>query len=682
MEYNNNKKICFVDALKEIWYKYRLIIILLVCFILTLIVILATRGKTSTNGKYKDIERIMIINAQNYIKNNNIKDNYYVSLNNLNIKIDDELKCDSLSGVYKSDDTYYPYLLCDSYVSNPIEEILEKNENNKEYGMLKGSNPLIVHQSSYQEEGIESKYEVTIKGDDIDNGINIVTYYLNENGKNLGELKRIVLADEIEGSYPVLTLYGDKARTIPKGSVYKDQGYNVLDERDGNITDKVVVKGKVNVNEVGTYKLTYSVTNSRGKTVTADRTIIVNESDISLNITHTIDPNTITKKSVTMKVVINGSGYKYSILPDNSKKEGNELTYTVYKNGTYDFIIYDTNNNSEVYSVKISNINTDPPKGTCVVTYEKGKSTMKITPEEPDYIKQYDIYHNNKLLTTQKEATYVYNEYPIEPKVKLVDTFNKSRIIDCKVDMKGKIYAGVNYNNFTWKYYSPGSGPAANYYKNTISYAIWAPDDIKDLNGIKLPIMVWLHGSAETYDKVRKPDVYLNRGFPKMVSNWKLEPIPAIIIAPQAPSVKECCYSYRIYESIRAMVSYVKDKYNSPTNSIAIVGHSMGGGGALLINDNMKNYFRTVVPLSPGYGIIGSKQTYENVRIKGFDEDCQTEKLFIWMGRPEAFTCLRGMDNVEAFEYSMTLDSNGDGVSDLIEWMFEEYYNNYAQNAK
>ena len=56
MEYNNNKKIGFVDALKEIWYKYRLIIILLVCFILALIVILATRGKTSTNGKYKDIE--------------------------------------------------------------------------------------------------------------------------------------------------------------------------------------------------------------------------------------------------------------------------------------------------------------------------------------------------------------------------------------------------------------------------------------------------------------------------------------------------------------------------------------------------------------------------------------------------------------------------------------------------
>jgi uncharacterized repeat protein (TIGR02543 family) len=230
-----------------------------------------------------------------------------------------------------------------------------------------------------------------------------------------------------------------------------------------------------------------------------------------------------------------------------------------------------------------------------------------------------------------------------------------------------------NYSKFKWTYYSPKTGPAAEYFKYTISYAIWAPDDVKDLNGIKLPILVWLHGGGDTYEKIKNGEVYLNRGFPKMVSEWKLKPIPAIIIAPQAPTVKECCVNSKVHESIRAMVKYVNEKYGSPTDNIALMGHSMGGGGALLINDNMKGFFRTVVPMSHGYSIIGSLDTYKNIRIRGYDEDCEAQRFFDWIGHHDDFTCLKGVSHEDVLlKYSVTVDENNDGVSDLIEWMFEE----------
>ena len=233
----------------------------------------------------------------------------------------------------------------------------------------------------------------------------------------------------------------------------------------------------------------------------------------------------------------------------------------------------------------------------------------------------------------------------------------------------------VNYSNFKWTYYSPNSGPVSEYYTRTISYAIWAPDSISDLNGTVLPIMIWLHGAGETYDKVSNGDKYLNRSLMKMVSEWDkygLKQIPAIIIAPQAPQVADHWSTYRIYESIRAMIRYVSEEYNCPTDNIALVGHSMGGGGVLLINDNMRGTFRTLVPMSPGYGYIGHADEYLTLRVKGFDEDCTVAKVFKWMHHENDFTCLQGMKHEDVPEYVLTKDDNGDGVSDIIEWMYLE----------
>ena len=396
----------------DLWYNYKKYIILSLCIILVFVIILiiSLSNKSRSNGgsSFKDIERIMIINAQNYVKNNNLANNSYISLNNLNIKIDEELNCETLSGVYKENDSYYPYLICKDYKSESINKIDKENESNKKYALLDGENPYIISGGAYIEKGVtdNQNYRISIKNQDVNDGLNIVTYSISDNGKYVGTLKRIVIAEDLVGSYPVLTLIGAKTRTIAKGSKYAETGYDAIDQRDGNITDKVVVEGSVDTSKAGTYKLTYTVTNSQGKSAKEERTIIVNDSeDLKLEISHKLTPETVTEKSVTIKVTVKGNGFKNIVLPDNSESTNNEVSYTVYKNSTYDFVIYDTNNNSEVYSVTVKNID-DGIKGVCTGEYENGyglaKLTFKLTGGSP---KIYKFYSDNKLIQSGKETT-------------------------------------------------------------------------------------------------------------------------------------------------------------------------------------------------------------------------------------------------------------------------------------
>ena len=552
------------DKLKETWRRYNKYIILSVCLIIVLVVAFVIFNKKDKGNRYQDIERIMIINAQNYIKNNNINENYYVSLNNLNIKIDESLKCNNLSGVYKDNDSYYPYLVCQDYKSKKINDLIEENDKSKEYGELNGDSLYFVVNDKYQDAGVKTDYQVNVKGDDIDNGLNFVTYYINDNGKNLGELKRIVIGEEVIGSVPVLTLVGEKTRTISKGSIYNEIGYNAIDEKDGNITDKVVVEGNVNTNEAGTYKLVYSVTNSRGKKATTERTIIVNESNINLDITHSLNPKEVTKKNVTITVKVNGNGYKSIVLPDKSESKNSEVSYTVYKSGTYDFIVYDINNNSEVYSVEVKNIKKDPPSGSCIVTYENSKSTLKISANDKETISSYEIYNDNKFLIKQKIDSYSFNDYPIETKVKMTDVISQSSTITCKIIDKDPKY-------FT-------SGVFKKRHSNGMRYFLYVPKDANIHE--KLPLIISLHGSNEIGNNL---SLITTAGLPRYMNKGTIDSfnIRAVIIAPQSTTFGWEGEFTRLIE----LIGSIKQEYNINDKKVILHGISMGGlGGCKLIN--------------------------------------------------------------------------------------------------
>ncbi|MFN4084049.1 MAG: immunoglobulin-like domain-containing protein [Bacteroidia bacterium] len=75
---------------------------------------------------------------------------------------------------------------------------------------------------------------------------------------------------------PVLTLLGANPLDIDQNSTFVEPGFTATDNRDGDITSRVVVTGNVNTAVVGTYTLTYNVADNAGNTASATRTVRVN----------------------------------------------------------------------------------------------------------------------------------------------------------------------------------------------------------------------------------------------------------------------------------------------------------------------------------------------------------------------------------------------------------------------
>lgn len=84
----------------------------------------------------------------------------------------------------------------------------------------------------------------------------------------------------IDYNGPVITLNGTKKMTINKGDTYTEPGVlSVKDKTDGEIKkDEVIIKGKVNPNKIGTYKVTYTVSDSLDNETTVKRTVEVIQS--------------------------------------------------------------------------------------------------------------------------------------------------------------------------------------------------------------------------------------------------------------------------------------------------------------------------------------------------------------------------------------------------------------------
>lgn len=76
--------------------------------------------------------------------------------------------------------------------------------------------------------------------------------------------------------FPELTLLGGDTFQMLAGEAYQEPGWTALDNLDGDLTQNVVVTGQVDKYLAGTYTLTYTVSDSTGNEVAAERTVVVN----------------------------------------------------------------------------------------------------------------------------------------------------------------------------------------------------------------------------------------------------------------------------------------------------------------------------------------------------------------------------------------------------------------------
>lgn len=111
---------------------------------------------------------------------------------------------------------------------------------------------------------------------------------------------------KINTSLPSLVMNGDTDQEISLGGTYVEEGATAIDELDGNLTSSIVRSGTVDVNRLGNYKITYSVTNSAGSETTGVRNIFVHNIVSGLPTANTYDRN--------INVIVGGgSAYLYQI---------------------------------------------------------------------------------------------------------------------------------------------------------------------------------------------------------------------------------------------------------------------------------------------------------------------------------------------------------------------------------
>ena len=204
---------------------------------------------------------------------------------------------------------------------------------------LLGNNPeKIVLDANYVDAGatalddkdgdLTSKIVTRVKVDTSNTGTYRVYYSVTDKAGNKARAVRrvkVILGDDTVK--PVITLNGGNV-SIEKGKKYTDKGATATDDRDGDLTSKIVTKSDVNTNVVGTYSVTYSVADAAGNKVQKIRTVkVYTKAD-------TVKPIISIKGQNPVKVQL-ASGYKDAGATASDNIDGN-LTANIKKTGSVD----------------------------------------------------------------------------------------------------------------------------------------------------------------------------------------------------------------------------------------------------------------------------------------------------------------------------------------------------------
>ena len=130
----------------------------------------------------------------------------------------------------------------------------------------------------YQEEGFTAtdNYDGDITANVVrtDDGVNVTYHVTDSSGNSATVLREIIYDDPVP---PELNLAGKSTITLELGTKYNEPGFTANDNCDGDLTEKVEVTGTVDVENLGTYTLTYTVRDTYENEVTITRTIEVVE---------------------------------------------------------------------------------------------------------------------------------------------------------------------------------------------------------------------------------------------------------------------------------------------------------------------------------------------------------------------------------------------------------------------
>lgn len=273
--------------------------------------------------------------------------------------------------------------------------------------------------------GVDISSYVTIDSSSVDTSVlgeYKVKYELYIDGNN-EYIYRIVKV--IDKSAPQIKLKGQEVVYLILNGSYYEEGYDVIDNYDKDLNNKVEIIGKVDSSKVGEYKLEYRVSDSNGNVSNVFRTVIVVEPDVTLadisgnkivyssydatRYSNTVVKNNWTLNGVYIEGYIKDSSNNYKIKLKN-KSNGLEYVYDMddtkknYYSGNIDlsvlsngeYYVYIVGNKEELLLNKLSGLNRllrtkiDAKLGSKLITFNYNNDDV-VSVIVNDFKYEYDI---------------------------------------------------------------------------------------------------------------------------------------------------------------------------------------------------------------------------------------------------------------------------------------------------
>lgn len=179
----------------------------------------------------------------------------------------------------------------------------------------------------YQEPGFnaEDGYDgnitdkVKVEKVDTENGNYDIHYIIEDSSNNRAEkIRHIKITDSTP---PVIKLKGNSYMTISIGAKYEEQGAIAKDNKDGDLSSKIIIEGNnIDTSKEGKYKVKYKITDSNGNEAIAERTIAVGNSQATGVIYLTFDDGPSTTTTPKILDILKEKGVKATFFVINYKE--------------------------------------------------------------------------------------------------------------------------------------------------------------------------------------------------------------------------------------------------------------------------------------------------------------------------------------------------------------------------
>jgi len=185
-------------------------------------------------------------------------------------------------------------------------------------------------------------------------------YTVKDRAKNRSRIKRIVkVLPPPDTVAPTIQLNGEVEMTLQLGDVFIDPGATALDDRDGDISDRIHIIGAVDTQNSGEYRLIYTVEDTAGNQTQAVRLVKVEAApETQYDTVYTkVNDSLYLNQEGDVAIYINSDLNKSEKLIYNTEML-QKITQDLYNSfaDRFDFIMLVTNNKERPKSVTYSGV--------------------------------------------------------------------------------------------------------------------------------------------------------------------------------------------------------------------------------------------------------------------------------------------------------------------------------------